>query len=52
MSYNIDNNIVRRKTKQISVGNVLVGGDAVISIQSMTNTITEDIDATVIKSSL
>jgi len=47
MSYNIDNNIVRRKTKQISVGNVLVGGDAVISIQSMTNTITEDIDATV-----
>ena len=39
--------IVRRKTKQISVGNVLVGGDAVISIQSMTNTITEDIDATV-----
>ena len=47
MSHNIDNNIVRRKTKQISVGNVLVGGDAVISIQSMTNTITEDIYATV-----
>ena len=47
MSYNIDNNIIRKKTKQILVGNVKIGGDALISIQSMTNTITEDIDATV-----
>ena len=47
MSYNIDNNIIRKKTKQISVGNVKIGGDALISIQSMTNTITEDVDATV-----
>ena len=47
MSYNIDNNIIRKKTKQILVGNVKIGGDALISIQSMTNTITEDVDATV-----
>ena len=47
MSYNIDNNIIRKKTKQISVGNVKIGGDALISIQSLTNTITEDVDATV-----
>ena len=47
MSHNIDNNIIRKKTKQISVGNVKIGGDALISIQSMTNTITEDVDATV-----
>ena len=47
MSYNIDNNTIRKKTKQISVGNVKIGGDALISIQSMTNTITEDVDATV-----
>ena len=47
MSYNIDNNIIRKKTKQISVGNVKIGGDALISIQSMTNTITENVDATV-----
>lgn len=47
MNYNIDNNINRKKTKQIMVGNVKVGGDATVSIQSMTNTITEDIDATV-----
>ena len=47
MSYDVDNNISRKKTKQILVGNVKVGGDALISIQSMTNTITEDIAATV-----
>ena len=47
MSYNIDNNIIRKKTKQILVGNVKIGGDALLSIQSMTNTITEDVDATV-----
>ena len=47
MSYNIDNNIIRKKTKQILVGNIKIGGDALISIQSMTNTITEDVDATV-----
>jgi len=38
--------IVRKKTKQIKVGSVLVGGDAPISVQTMTNTLTHDIDAT------
>ena len=37
----------RRKTRKIMVGNVPVGGDAPIAVQSMTNTLTTDIDATV-----
>lgn len=37
----------RRKTRKIMVGNVAVGGDAPITVQSMTNTITKDIDSTV-----
>ena len=39
--------INRRKTKTINVGNVSVGGDSVISVQSMTNTLTTDVKATV-----
>lgn len=39
--------IKRRKTRQIMVGNVPVGGGAPISVQSMTNTETCDVDATV-----
>ncbi|HHL43765.1 MAG TPA: flavodoxin-dependent (E)-4-hydroxy-3-methylbut-2-enyl-diphosphate synthase [Hellea balneolensis] len=39
--------IQRRQSRQIMVGNVPVGGDAPISVQSMTNTLTSDIDATV-----
>ena len=39
--------IQRKKTKGIKVGNVKVGGDAPISVQSMTNTLTTDIEATV-----
>ena len=39
--------IHRRKTKKIKVGNVLVGGDSQISVQSMTNTLTTDVKATV-----
>lgn len=39
--------IKRRLTKQIHVGEVAVGGDAPISVQSMTNTDTCDVDATV-----
>jgi len=38
--------IKRRKTRQIMVGNVPVGGDAPISVQSMTNTETTDVEAT------
>lgn len=39
--------IVRRKSRKIFVGKVAVGGDAPISVQSMTNTETCDVDATV-----
>jgi len=39
--------IKRRKSRQIMVGNVAVGGDAPISVQSMTNTDTCDVAATV-----
>lgn len=39
-------NIERRKSRQIRVGNVLVGGDAPIAVQTMTNTTTEDVAAT------
>jgi len=39
--------IIRRKSRQIMVGNVPVGGDAPITVQSMTNTLTTDVVATV-----
>ena len=38
--------INRRKSKQISIGKVKVGGDAPISVQSMCNTDTRDVKAT------
>ena len=41
------NPIKRRASRQIMVGNVAVGGDAPISVQSMTNTETCDVAATV-----
>ncbi len=37
----------RRKTRQIRIGNVLIGGGAPISVQSMTKTDTRDVRATV-----
>ncbi|MBX3395541.1 MAG: flavodoxin-dependent (E)-4-hydroxy-3-methylbut-2-enyl-diphosphate synthase [Phycisphaerae bacterium] len=37
----------RRKTRQVKVGPVLIGGDAPVSIQSMTSTYTYEIDKTV-----
>ena len=40
-------NIKRKKTKVINVGNVRVGGDSPITVQSMTNTLTTDIKATI-----
>lgn len=43
----IESPIVRRRSRQISVGTVKVGGDAPISVQSMTNTETTDVAATV-----
>lgn len=39
--------IERRKSRQIMVGNVPVGGDAPITVQTMTNTPTEDVKATI-----
>jgi (E)-4-hydroxy-3-methylbut-2-enyl-diphosphate synthase len=41
--------ILRRKTRQISIGNVIVGGDAPISVQSMTSTDTRDIQKTALQ---
>ncbi len=38
--------IQRKKTRKIKVGNIYVGGDAPISVQSMTNTLTTDEVAT------
>jgi (E)-4-hydroxy-3-methylbut-2-enyl-diphosphate synthase len=40
-------NIDRRKSRQIMVGKVAVGGDAPISVQTMTNTLTTDVAATI-----
>ncbi|WP_298678392.1 flavodoxin-dependent (E)-4-hydroxy-3-methylbut-2-enyl-diphosphate synthase [uncultured Lentibacter sp.] len=40
-------NIYRRQSRQIMVGNVPVGGDAPISVQTMTNTLTTDAAATI-----
>ena len=39
--------IVRRKSRKIKVGNIFVGGDAPISVQTMTNTLTSDVKATI-----
>ncbi|TLM99544.1 flavodoxin-dependent (E)-4-hydroxy-3-methylbut-2-enyl-diphosphate synthase, partial [bacterium] len=39
--------MLRRKSRQIMIGNVPVGGDAPISVQSMTNTDTRDVRSTV-----
>jgi|TARA_B110000914_G_scaffold55556_1_gene48182 (E)-4-hydroxy-3-methylbut-2-enyl-diphosphate synthase len=43
---NFQDKTIRRKSRQIKVGDVLVGGDAPITIQSMTNTRTEDVKGT------
>src|SRR4030065_412440 len=39
--------MTRRKTRQIRVGNILIGGNAPVVVQSMTNTDTSDVSATV-----
>ena len=39
--------IIRKKTKEINVGKVLIGGNNPISVQSMTNTLTKDIKSTI-----
>jgi len=47
MNKNQPSPIKRRKSRQIWVGDVPIGGDAPIAVQSMTNTETCDVDATV-----
>ena len=42
----MDYNSYRRKTTPIRVGNITVGGDSPVSVQSMTNTDTHDLEAT------
>ena len=37
----------RRKTRKIKIGNIFIGGDAPISVQSMTNTDTRDAETTI-----
>ncbi len=39
----------RRKTRKIKVGNIFIGGDSPISVQSMTNTDTRDAEATILQ---
>lgn len=43
----MDYNSIRRKTKEIKIGNVLIGGNNKIAIQSMTNTDTSDSSSTI-----
>ena len=40
-------NIYRRKSRQINVGSVPIGGDAPIAVQTMTNTLTTDTKSTI-----
>ena len=43
----METGIQRRKTRKVRVGDLYIGGDAPITIQSMTNTKTSDVEATV-----
>ncbi len=47
MSYQEFRNIKRKKTKEINVGNVKIGGDNPITVQSMTNTLTTNVKETI-----
>ena len=47
MSYKEFRNIKRKKTKEINVGDVKIGGDNPITVQSMTNTLTTNIKDTI-----
>lgn len=42
----MDYNLIRRKTRRVRVGNLFIGGDAPLTVQSMTNTDTRDAKAT------
>src|SRR5271165_6456728 len=47
MSLRAYRDITRRKSRKIQVGKIEVGGDAPISVQSMTNTLTSDVKGTI-----
>jgi (E)-4-hydroxy-3-methylbut-2-enyl-diphosphate synthase len=47
MSVRAYRDIIRRKSRKIRVGSVEVGGDAPITVQSMTNTVTADVQGTI-----
>ena len=47
MNYRPYQQVLRRKSRQIMVGSVPVGGDAPITVQTMTNTLTTDVPGTV-----
>ena len=47
MSYRPYQHIERRKSRQIHVGRVPVGGDAPVTVQTMTNTLTTDVPGTI-----
>src|SRR3978361_1727190 len=47
MSYRPYQDILRRKSRRVYVGKVPVGGDAPITVQTMTNTLTTDVPGTV-----
>ena len=46
MSLNLQLGNIRRKSIPVKIGNIVVGGDSPIVVQSMTNTDTADIDST------
>ena len=46
-SYRPYQDITRRKSRQVMVGRVPVGGDAPITVQTMTNTLTTDVAGTI-----
>lgn len=47
MCQNLNENIYRNKSKEVTIGTVTIGGGNPVAIQSMTNTKTEDVEATV-----
>ena len=47
MKFDQDLKIIRRKTRQVKVGNIFIGGDAPIAVQTMAKTKTDDVDATI-----
>ena len=47
MQFDVSLDIPRRKTRKVKVGNIFIGGDAPIAIQTMAKTKTDDVQATI-----